>query len=601
MFACVERLAEELRSGYSGAALPEDFEIEPEPCPPEFGADLTVNCFSFASALRRNPMEIAAFCAEKLSVDPEVDSARTVKAFVNVWLNPAALHRDTAGNPQMLMPERVISSNEKKRIVIEYSAPNTNKPLHLGHVRNNALGMGTCSLLSRAGHDVVPVNLVNDRGIHICKSMLAYLRFGGELTPESEGIKGDHFVGDFYVRFNKALEEQLQQLRKEDPENRAESDEDLFLETEIGRAAQGMLRKWEDGDPEVMALWAKMNRWVLKGFDQTYARMGVKFKKTYYESETYILGKDVVEKGLQNGVFIKKDDGVVVADLEDEKLGEKVVLRSDGTSVYITQDMGTTVRKAEDFDPDSQVWVVGDEQILHFRMLFTIMKKLGYQWADDLTHLAYGMVNLPSGKMKSREGTVVDADKLFDEMHGLAKSATLERCGDDVPEDIELRSEIIAMGALKFMLLKFNPRTTIMFDPEASVKFEGDTGPYVQYACARINSIERKAAERDLLANPGAAQPAWELLSSREEKDVSLCLSRYPQTLRTAAEKMDCSALAGYLLDLAKAFNRFYRECPVLNAENAELREARLELSFRIRDVLVDGLGTLTIGVPEAM
>ena len=398
------------------------------------------------------------------------------------------------------------------------------------------------------------------------------------------------------MKYNAALSEQIKALRESDPSTASASDEELFLRTEIGAAAQKMLQDWEAGDPAVRELWKKMNSWVFDGFRQTYERMGVHFNKTYLESQTYLLGKDLIAKGLADGVFQKREDGAVIADLG--KLGTKVVLRSDGTSVYITQDIGTTLLKYEENHPDVQIWVVGDEQLLHFKMLFSILSKLGFPWASDLHHLAYGMVNLPSGKMKSREGTVVDADDLFDEMRDLARAATLERLnGAPVPEDLEERSEIIGMGALKFMLLKFNPKTTILFDPQASLKFEGDTGPYVQYACARINSIERKSADQ----KTGAENSDWSLLKKEEERRLALLCAAYPDVLRSAAEKLDCSVLASHLLEVAKAFNRFYRECPVLTAESEPLRHARLALCYAVRDLLTDGLNTLTIQVPSAM
>jgi arginyl-tRNA synthetase len=457
--------------------------------------------------------------------------------------------------------------------------------------------MALASLLKRIGHNVVPINLVNDRGIHICKSMTAYRRFGNGVTPESTGKKGDHLVGDFYVRYDQELKKEIAELRNSQPELKDKSDDDLFVETEIGREAQQMLRDWEAGDCEVRKLWEMMNEWVFAGFNETYQRMGVKFDKTYLESDTYLLGKDIIAEGIEKGVFVKREDGATIVDL-GKKLGEKVVLRSDGTSVYITQDIGTTLKKYSDYKPDRQIWVVGDEQKYHFQVLFEILKKLGYTWAEDLHHLAYGMVNLPSGKMKSREGTVVDADDLFDEMKALAKSATQERAGENIPADIDERSETIGMGALKFMLLKFNPKTTIMFNPEESLKFEGDTGPYVQYACARISSILRKGGIDNSSVDNSVK---WDLLSSKFEKNLAVRAFQYPSVLKRAGELMDCSGIINYLLDLAKDFNRFYRECSVLNAENEDLKKARLEMSRRIRDILADGLRTLTINVPEAM
>jgi arginyl-tRNA synthetase len=596
-FKCISELAEFLKKEFPQTEVPADWEIAPEKCPPTMEGDLTVNCFRFARIFRGAPDKIAEKAAAFLANHPDVAKAEQIKAFVNVTLNPGAVHRDSVGDISKLLDAAKFSADKQRRMLVEYSAPNTNKPQHLGHVRNNTLGMSLASLLKRVGHDVIQINLVNDRGIHICKSMIAYERYGDSVNPENTGIKGDHLVGDFYVKYNDVLKTEIEELKKAKPELADKSDEELFLETEIGSATQKMLQDWEAADPEVRELWQKMNSWVFKGFNETYKRMGIEFDHTYLESETYLLGKDIVAAGLEKGVFEKRTDGAIFADLG--KMGQKVVLRSDGTSVYITQDIGTTLKKYEDYKPDTQVWVVGDEQILHFKMLFAIIKKLGYEWADNLHHMAYGMVNLPTGKMKSREGTVVDADDLFDEMHELAFSACKERYGDEVAEDeIAKRAETIGMGALKFMLLKFNPKTTMMFDPQASVKFEGDTGPYVQYACARINSIERKANERGLDFS-GAVN--WDLLASEEEKSLSVMASFYPQALQTAADKMDCSVLVEYLLDLAKAFNRFYRECPVLSAESEELQSARMALCHAAREILTDGLKTLTIGVPEAM
>ena len=595
-FKCIIDLQNYLLAKFAdcvdGAAL----NIETEICPADMEGDVTVNCFRFARVLKSNPMEVAKLAADFLSEHEDVEKVELIKAFINITLAPSALHRDSVAKIEQLLATDLVKDEECKKILIEYSAPNTNKPQHLGHVRNNTLGMSLVSLLKRIGHNVIPINLVNDRGIHICKSMTAYRRYGNGITPETAGKKGDHLVGDFYVMYDKELKKEIAELRNSHPEFADRSDDDLFLETSIGKEAQQMLRDWEAGDREVRKLWKMMNSWVFDGFNETYKRMGIEFEKTYLESETYLLGKDIIEDGLKKGVFVKRDDGATIVDL-GKKLGEKVVLRSDGTSVYITQDIGTTLKKYSDYKPDRQIWVVGDEQKYHFQVLFEILKKLGYEWAEDLHHLAYGMVNLPSGKMKSREGTVVDADDLFDEMQALAKSATLERAGDNPPADIDERSEIIGMGALKFMLLKFNPKTTIMFNPEESLKFEGDTGPYVQYACARISSILRKADVENSIDD----DIDWSLLSSEFEKKLAVRAFQYPSVLKRAGELMDCSGVVNYLLDLAKDFSRFYRECSVLNADNEQLKKARLELSRRVRDILADGLKTLTIKVPDAM
>ena len=387
-------------------------------------------------------------------------------------------------------------------------------------------------------------------------------------------------------------------MREQHPEWADKSGDELFLETEIGRAAQQMLRDWEAGKPEVRELWQRMNSWVFAGFAETYRRMGIHFDHTYLESETYLLGKDIVAAGLEKQIFAKREDGAVICDLG--KMGKKVVLRSDGTSVYITQDMGTTVRKHDDYSPDTMIWVVGDEQNLHFQMLFEILKRLGYDWAKDLYHLSYGMVNLPNGRMKSREGTVVDADDLFDEMNRLASEACRERGGESLSEEeLYRRGEEIGLGALKFMLLKFNPRTTMIFDPAASLRFEGDTGPYVQYVAARVSSIARKAAERGMRAESGKCE--WALLDTPQERELAVKLYFYPEILRGAAAKRDCSGIADYLLDLAKSFNRFYRDCPILGCDDPRIAEARLALALAVRTVIADALNTLTIAVPEAM
>ncbi|HBM17388.1 MAG TPA: arginine--tRNA ligase [Lentisphaeria bacterium] len=576
----------------------EKINIQLEICPANMEGELTVNCFKLVPILKSRPDTVTDAVLEFISSHDDVISAGKIKAFVNFVLKVASLYRDTISKPRLILESAKFPEKDKRRVLIEYSAPNTNKPLHLGHLRNNTLGMSLASLLKRAGHDVFAVNLINDRGIHICKSMLAYMRFGNGDTPESTGKKGDHFVGDFYVKFDQALRKELAELREARPDLKDKSDEDLFALTAIGQEAQEILRKWENGDPETIALWKMMNEWVINGFSLTYKRMGVTFDKVYFESDTYKMGKDVAVSGEKAGLFKRRDDGAIIADLKPFGLTEKVLLRSDNTSVYITQDIGTTLMKDEDFHPDQQIWVVGDEQIHHFKTLFAILKVLGYKWADKLYHLAYGMINLPSGKMKSREGTVVDADNLFDDMHELAKNAAIERLGENIPEDIDRRSEMIAMGALKFMLLKFNPKTTIMFDPQASIKFEGDTGPYVQYVCARINSILRKYSTEGKTLSP---EVNWGLMETKYEKQLAIVASLYPEALLSAAEKLDCSVLVNYLLDLAKAYNSFYRECSVLNAETEDLKMARIALSSAVRDIIADGLKTLTIDIPEAM
>ncbi len=590
----LQDLEAQLRSEFP--AYPAENVLALEACPAGQQGDFTLNCFRIGKFCG-NPMAAAQRVAEFLQSHSDIESVAVIKAFVNLTLKPAVLHGASAADADGLLVRAILPEEKRRRVLIEFSAPNTNKPQHLGHVRNNTLGMALGALLKRVGHDVIEINLVNDRGIHICKSMLCYQRVGNGRNPENTGIKGDHLVGDFYVEYNKMLSAEIKSLREAHPEFADKDSEELFLETEIGKATQKMLQDWENSDPAVRELWQMMNSWVFAGFDATYKRMGINFDHTYLESETYLLGKDIIADGLAKGVFGKREDGAVICDLG--KMGKKVVLRSDGTSVYITQDIGTTKRKYDDYKPESMIWVVGDEQNLHFQMLFEIMKRLGFEWAKDLYHLSYGMVNLPNGRMKSREGTVVDADDLFDEMSTLARNACAERGNENIDEaELARRGEIIGLGALKFMLLKFNPKTTITFDPAASLRFEGDTGPYVQYVATRIASIERKAAEKGVAAG-GAVD--WNLLNTPFERELAVKLYFYPSVLQSAAEKRDCSGLVEYLLDVAKAFNRFYRDCPVLGADDPALAAARLALAGAVKKVITDGLATLTIGVPEAM
>ena len=587
-FQCVNDLA---------AHWNEAVDVSVDICPPNMTGDLTLNCFRLAKPLKSNPMAVAQDAAEFLGNHANVTDVEVVKAFVNFTLTEEALFRDTIGDQQAMLDLALIDASARKRIRIEYSAPNTNKPLHLGHLRNNSLGMALVEISKRVGHEVIAINLVNDRGVHICKSMLAYQLFGEGQTPESTGTKGDHLVGDFYIKYAQELKREVAALKEAQPDLVDKTEEELFLQTDLGKATQKMLQDWEDKDPDVRALWQKMNGWVLDGFKQTYDRMGVKFDKTYFESDTYTLGKDIIEKGLEKGVFYKREDGATEIDLSAKKLDKKVVLRSDGTSVYITQDIGTTLLKAQDFEPDGMVWVVGNEQIYHFNVLFAICKELGYEWSDDLFHLAYGMVNLPHGRMKSREGTVVDADQLFDEMHELAKAAVLERVGDQVPDDLEHRAEVIGLGAVKFMLLKVGPKTTMKFDPEAAIKFEGDTCARIQNSYARISSIKRKAADREM-----AETVVWSLLNHPKERVLALACADYGNVMKRAAVAHDPSGLCNYLIDLATAFNSFYNDCPVVKDDVAPaLRRSRLELIERVQVVLGDGLKTLTIESLESM
>jgi arginyl-tRNA synthetase len=535
--------------------------------------------------------------------------------------------------------------------MVEYSAPNTNKPLHLGHVRNNVLGASLCRILAAAGDEVIPVNLVNDRGIHIAKSMVAYRRWGGGQTPDSAGRKGDHFVGDFYVRFNQALREETDRLAVAGGLDPAALDEDarraLEDRTALMAETREELRRWEDDDPEARGLWRTMNAWVYAGFDATYARLGCVFRKWYLESETYRRGKALVEDGLERGLFERRADGSVWARLEAEGLKDKLLLRSDGTSVYITQDLGTAILKFEDFRMDRSVYVVGSEQILHFQILFALLDRLGLPWARGCRHLSYGLVTLPHGlgKLKSREGQAVDADDLLDELAALARRKAQEGgYVTDLDIDLDALGDAIGQGALKMFLLQVSAEKNIQFDPGATLDFEGDTGPAVQYSHARICSIGRKALAEGRIATedlcfvdapdpfaglgtgaPGAAparrdpdaagdapraahaaglvpeRVAAQLLVRPEEKALALELARFPVALRQAAEQLSPSPVAGHLLELTKTYARFYHNCPVLRADTEELMRARLHLCLTVAATLRRGLGLLGIRAPEAM
>lgn len=577
-------------------AIEKEFETRVEaplklqtPPDPNLG-DFAFPCFPLAKALRMGPPVIAARLKPHLEQGELFEKVEAAGPYLNLTVDKPYFAR-TVVNAVLDDPERFGRSEigQGVKVLIEYSAPNTNKPLHLGHVRNNALGISLTHMLGAVGYEVTPVNLVNDRGVHICKSMLAYDRFGEGKNPQSEGRKGDHFVGDWYVRY--------------DQEERAEfeasgmEDKDAFIaQSKLYGEVQEMLVKWEQGDPEIRALWEKMNAWVYAGFDETYKRMGCRFDRFYYESETYRLGKELVQQGLDKGVFFKKDDGSVWVDLTDMKLDEKLLLRADGTSVYITQDLGTTKLKFDDFKMDRAVWIVGDEQIYHFNVLFAALKKLGFDWADGCFHLPYGMVDLPEGKMKSREGTVVDADDLMDELFEMEKEEIKSR---DLPiegADLDRTAEILAQGALKFFILKFLPRTRMTFNPKESISPEGFTGPYVQYAYVRIQSIFRKAGGEPALDVETAGR-----LTRPEEIAVIRRLHDFPGEVRIAAEGYNPSRLCTYLFELAREYNRFYHNLPVLAADEEGDRNARLLLSRATAHVLRQGLSLLGIEVPERM
>lgn len=522
---------------------------------------------------------------------PEIQDFNVVKGFLNFslkdefWINFI--------NQQIQQPDYGKSNvGEGNKVMVEYSSPNTNKPLHLGHVRNNLLGLSLCRILEKCSYTVIKVNLINDRGIHICKSMLAWQKFGQGETPQSSGIKGDHLVGKYYVMSDKVYRDEVASLMEEGlDEEQAKKQAPFLLE------AQEMLRKWEQGDPEVVEIWKTMNAWVYEGFEDTYKRMGVSFDKYYYESDTYLLGKKIVEEGLKNGTFFTKFNGSVWVDLTEDGLDEKLVLRADGTSVYITQDLGTAQLKYDEFEIDRSVYVVGNEQDYHFKVLKLILKKLGKPYADQIQHLSYGMVDLPSGKMKTREGTVVDADLLMDEMHETAKQRTIELGKTDGMSEQEMFDlfEMIGIGALKFFLLKVDPVKRILFDPNESIDFQGNTGPFVQYTYARIKSVLRAASQAGI---PTGGTP--DALMS-DEKEVIKVLSLFPSKCAEAARSYSPSIIASYVFDLAKSYNRFYHEISILGESDAQKKQFRIALSALTAQVIKDSMYLLGISVPEKM
>ncbi|HLO46102.1 MAG TPA: arginine--tRNA ligase [Leadbetterella sp.] len=565
-----------------------------QPTRKEFEGDYAYVFFGLVKSLKKSPPEIGnTIGTALLEQDDEIfESFNVVQGFLNlklknkVWVNVLNdLLKTSAGSD--------ITRSEKS-VLVEYSSPNTNKPLHLGHLRNNFLGYSVSKILDAAGFDVTKACLVNDRGIHICKSMVAYKHFGNHETPEDSGIKGDHLVGKYYVEFDKAYKNQIQDLLAE-----GSSEDDAKKNAPIMLEAQEMLLKWEQNDPEIIDLWKKLNNWVYEGFDKTYKKIGVDFDKTYYESNTYLLGKDLVEDGLNRGIFYKKEDNSVWIDLTEEGLDHKLVLRGDGTSVYITQDLGTTDLKFEDFKSEKSIWVVGNEQDYHFKVLFAIMKKLGRSYADGCYHLSYGMVDLPSGKMKSREGTVVDADELVDEMIATAKAMSAEKGKIEDLESVESASlfRMLALGALKYYLLKVEPKKRMLFNPEESIDFQGNTGPFIQYTHARIKSILRKAeiSEQQIFDLTGVH------FLNPEELELVFLLKDYPTVIQSAAADYSPALLANYTYELAKTFNGFYTQHSVMNEENEHIKYLRLGLIKKVAETIKHSMGLLGIDVPERM
>ena len=559
---------------------------------PEFDGQLTIVVFPIVRFSKKSPEitanELGAYLQEHVE---DITGFNVIKGFLN--LSIAEAYWLDLFNNEVLKPDFGIIPASGKKVMVEYSSPNTNKPLHLGHVRNNLLGYSVSELLKANGAEVFKVNLVNDRGIHICKSMLAWQKWSNGETPESSGIKGDHLVGKYYVIFDKEYKKEIDALKEA-----GQTEEEAKKNAPLIKEAQAMLLKWENGDPEVKALWSKMNGWVYDGFAVSYKNLGVDFDKYYYESNTYLLGKDTVEEGLAKGVFFKKEDGSVWIDLTEDGLDQKLVLRADGTSVYITQDLGTAQMKYDDFAMDESIYVVGNEQDYHFKVLFLILEKLGKTWAKGLHHLSYGMVDLPNGKMKSREGTVVDADDLVKEMIETAKQKTeaLGKINDFSEEEKETLYHNIGLGALKYFLLKVEPKKRLLFDPAESIDFQGNTGPFIQYTHARIKSLLNKAGYS------AAATSAADLSISKTELEMIMLLAKYPNEIAIAAKGFSPASLANYLYEVAKMFNKFYHEVPpIIKEENLEMRQLRLNLSAVVANILKAGMRLLGITVPERM
>ena len=582
-----EILTELLENEKIDGVINEEGVTAEKPPSPEMG-DLGFPMFAFAKLFRLGPPKIASMVAEKLP------GASALGPYVNVNLNRAEALKNILSRTYS-RPETLKGS----RVMVEFSSPNTNKPLHLGHLRNDALGESISRILSACGAEVFKVCIINDRGIHICKSMLAYKEHGEGKTPESESIKSDHFVGDWYVRFSKDLKEEIEVLQREQGLNPKAAE----AEAPLQKKAHDLLRLWEAGDDETVNLWKKMNAWAFDGWQETYKRTDVSFNKYYYESQTYLLGKNEILKGLEDGIFYREEDGSVQVDLSAEKLDKKVLLRKDGTSLYITQDLGTAIYRHRDWPFDKLVYVVGSEQVYHFKVLFTLLKKLKFDWAENLHHLSYGMVNLPDGKMKSREGTVVDADDLIDSLKEMALQEMQSKDREEAVGDLDETAEKIAVGALHYYLLQVTPTKDMLFNPAESLSFNGNTGPYLQYMGARISSLLRKAGERTQGTNGKAdgCAPRFELLETDAEWELVKTLMSYNDALILSAQEMDPSVLTSYLYELAKGFSRFYHDCPILSADNPELITARLALCRSVLEVLKDALHLACIPFLEVM
>ncbi len=569
--------------------------IVPQTTRKEFEGNLTVVVFPYLKASKKAPEATAQEIGEYLVAHCDaVKTFNVVKGFLNIviepkfWLNVLEHVSET---PDYGFRK---ATPDSKLVMIEYSSPNTNKPLHLGHVRNNLLGYSLSRILAANGYKVVKTNIVNDRGIHICKSMLAWQKWGNGVTPETAGKKGDHLIGDFYVAFDKHYKAEVKEL-----EAQGMTKEEAEAASPLMQEARAMLRRWEAGDEEVRSLWRMMNEWVYAGFDETYKRMGVDFDKIYYESETYLEGKEKVLEGLEKGIMYRKEDNSVWADLTADGLDHKLLLRSDGTSVYMTQDIGTAKLRYQDYPIDKMIYVVGNEQNYHFQVLSLLLDKLGFKWGKDLVHFSYGMVELPEGKMKSREGTVVDADDLMDEMVNTAKETSMQlgKLDNCTQEEADKIASIIGLGALKYFILKVDPRKNMTFNPKESIDFNGNTGPFIQYTYARIQSVLRKAAE----AGISEAYNADAVVLSEKEVSLIQRLTDFPSLVEEAGRTYSPALIANYAYDLVKEYNQFYHDFSILREENADVRAFRLNLSRTVGDIIKRAMWLLGIEVPERM
>lgn len=582
------KVALEALYGASAANLP----IQIETTKKEFEGDVTAVMFPFSRVSKKSPEQTAQQVGEYLKENtPEVESFNVVKGFLNIKLSQEFWKSVFSSIVEDQNFGYLPSTG--RTVMVEFSSPNTNKPLHLGHIRNNLLGWSVSRLLEDNGNNVIKVNLVNDRGIHICKSMMAWKKCGEGVTPQSSGKKGDHLVGDFYVKFNDLYKAEVEELIASGmSKEEAEKSSPLMKET------QQMLVKWEQGDPEVVELWKMMNGWVYEGFDQTYRSLGISFNKTYYESQTYLSGKSLVEEGLSKGVFERREDGSVWCDLTADGLDSKLLLRSDGTSVYMTQDLGTAKQRFDESKLDEHVYVVGNEQNYHFQVLKLVLKKLGFEWSDNIYHLSYGMVELPEGKMKSREGTVVDADDLLEKMYNTAKETSLELGkleGMDPKEQDEL-FRILSLGALKYFIIKVDPKKTMLFDPKESIDFNGNTGPFIQYTHARIKSILRKAQQSGYECKVDSS-----VEFDPKEIEIIKLMNQYPQRLSDAGRIYSPAVIANYAYELAKEFNQYYHDISILKEEDQAVRSMRLVLIGKIAELLTKAMNILGITLPERM